>query len=314
MSAKAPAAAVAALVVGIALGAGWRGILPSKIERPIDNARTPSECLLSGAPGVRDTKVLIYAERKRHRIIQIDDAHFVNLADFAQAAREASARSGLTTTDAEIRGLYCDYVDDLIDLRNDQFLLLRWLVDRHGLESVFCEGLPDEGVAPFLRSVGYLNRRRTTIVDLAETMRNLPRLADENGEYTVELQTCEKAVEALLDAGMYAGAIAQLVIERPFVKVLAVEDRVALEEAYSEITAGKRGEKNKFREAVIVKRLLARPGCSVVVLGAGHDLSAEIRKQSHGDCEYVKVTPARDPRPPLVAVGGDWPLHGAGSR
>ena len=58
----------------------------------------------------------------------------------------------------------------------------------------------------------------------------------------------------------------------------------------------------KAREAAIVRNLLEHGRCAVIVLGRGHDLSEEIRKQSGGRCEYLKVTPRNIPQPST-----DWP-------
>jgi hypothetical protein len=300
--------AAVALVAGVAAGVCWRALAPSPNNHArIDDTAIPAEHLLSHAPGVRGFHVLVYADQPKQRIIQIDDAHYVKLADFTHEARERSVRSGVEVTDEDIRRLYCNYVDDLLDLREDQLTFLRWLVDAYGLNYVFDEGLWDDAVADFVKGAERLRNMKPTLSDVANAMRPLPRLAQESAQDRLRTVEREKTADKLLQRGIGYGAVGRLIIERPFVKVLPAEEHLAFDEGSAEIMAGINGEKAKRREAIIVSRLLAHKGCSVIVLGAGHDLSKEIRMQSHGNCDYVKVTPARFPSPPLRSLGETWP-------
>lgn len=314
MSPRQFAAAVAALIVGIVAGICWRALSPPPTaEKPIDDVRIPAERLLRYAPGVGNVRVLVYADDPKKRIIQIDDAHYIPLTDFAREARRASLRSGIKLADEEVRRLYCNHVDDLLDLRDDQLNLLRWLVDRYRLNCVFHEALCDESHAQFLTDVESFKVNKLSLDELADMMHQLP-CAAQCAKYAAKVPKWERTVDRFLHIGFNNGPAGLLLLERPYVEVLAPEERVAMEEAYSELLAGNLGEKLKVREAIIVRRLLAHKGCSVIVLGAGHDLSSEVIDQSHGECEYVKVTPARFPSPPLWTVGGSWPPYGAGSK
>ena len=65
----------------------------------------------------------------------------------------------------------------------------------------------------------------------------------------------------------------------------------------------------EMREDAIVQNLLCRSSCAVIVLGAGHDLTDQVKRLGRRRCEYVRVVPMGFAEC-INSVGGvkKWPM------
>jgi hypothetical protein len=92
------------------------------------------------------------------------------------------------------------------------------------------------------------------------------------------------------------GAPARLLAGVELAEVLPLEDTRLLAEARPVGADGKirvDATRAEAREAAIVAAALRHGPVAVIVLGGGHDLSAQVRRLGGGRCDHLRVTTAR---------------------
>jgi hypothetical protein len=90
----------------------------------------------------------------------------------------------------------------------------------------------------------------------------------------------------------WIGAAEQVLAAGGLAEVLPAEDEIAYEQGDPLTSDGELrfdSQANDARQAAIVRRLLGKGPLAVVVLGADHDLSEQVRQLGGGRCEYVRV-------------------------
>jgi hypothetical protein len=185
--------------------------------------------------------------------------------------------------------------------------LLFWLADQHGLRGVFDEGIDQQTLPQYRESIQRGRRETSSWRELINCLTELRRqidTAEANGLDATSLRAQKVQLEKRRLATRAAGAVAQLLLKRPFVEVWAAEDKEALANASRALRNARNREgfenyiiANVAREQAIVRNLLDHGTCSVIVLGGAHDLSHQIDLLSDGRCEYVKVLVKGYPEP-----------------
>jgi hypothetical protein len=188
----------------------------------------------------------------------------------------------------------------------EQAALLRCLARRHGLRRVLIEGLTPDGVEALRARVeaarGMLARRPELLHQQEDVRGLLARLEAEgkgDADRHARAAAVEKEIAALLAQPerelLELGAPARLLAGGELAEVLPLDDTRLLAEARPVGADGKvraDAAKGEAREAAIVAALRHGP-IAVIVLGGGHDLSAQVRRLGGGRCDSLRVTTAR---------------------
>lgn len=109
--------------------------------------------------------------------------------------------------------------------------------------------------------------------------------AEAHGKDATALRRRKREAERYVEWGFICGACRRLLVWRPSVRLVPAEDKECFESL-------PRPEVDMTpHNAAIVQNLLSRSKCAVVVLGAAHDLSEQVKRLGGGRCEYVRVIP-----------------------
>ena len=237
------------------------------------------------SPEVAKVEVLLSPFRPTHRIIHIADRHYLSREQYRSVQIPPSEEG------------YSEYCREVENIQSAHFRLLLWLSDLHGLRQVFDEGIDQEHLPNYRESIER-GRGKHSWPELMSCLAELRRQIDEaeaNGQDATSLRSQKAQLEKRRLATRRAGAVAQLLLARPSVEVLATEDKQAYECADRAMKVARETRNikpfvaaNGPREEAIVRNLLQHR-CSVIVLGGGHDLSRQITRLSDARCEYVKV-------------------------
>ena len=259
---------VGLLVVGLRTFGTPAGGPVTPPERRILPPRPLTIDALRQLPGVAEVTVANPQQNPPHRIIHILNWHDLELehftADMLAAGDEPAGEWGLEQA-------YDQHLDEVEAPQDEQIEFLRALVDRHGVQAVYQEGLAPEDMERF--------QERIDVV-----WRAVERMPD-----TVENPIDELIRHELRTDLLLMGAAVRLWLEVEAPEILPVEDK-ALYEAANPVVDGQvqwDDEANEGREDAIVRKLLERP-VSVVILGGGHDLSDNIERLAPA-CGYVRV-------------------------
>lgn len=202
-------------------------------------------------------------------IIHLLNWHFVSKEDFAA---DLSDSSDVKLSEAEIEKQYLEFLNDVEAIQKEQKQILRFLLEKHGVQSVYLEGLSDKNLSAF-------NSFIKTLRDF-----EVPE-----GDGALDLFLKEQYRRDL----MQLGSPAQLLISNQLKSVLPLESAEAFEKANP---IGKDG-KVRFdesaedkREDEMLKILMKEEGIKVIVLGGGHDLSDNLRRMKVDSVLYVRVS------------------------
>jgi hypothetical protein len=177
----------------------------------------------------------------------------------------------------------------------DQEAALRCLA-RHGLRSVFVEGLTEQGLADFRSRVEAVRRPLRALAEVRALIRRMEaRGADADAERLAKARALSAELQAVLAAQraelLQLGAAARLLAEGDLADVLPLDDAALLEAARPVAASGKAalgGPEQQAREDAIVRNARSRGPVALVILGGGHDLTGSVRRV-RPDCEYVRV-------------------------
>lgn len=297
-----------------------RAVVASRLEdlsdRPIGDLSVPAEEILALSPDVAKIEVLLAPSRPTYRVIHIADAHYLSRERYRILPSRATEEG------------YTEYIRQVEELQKRQRRLLCWLVDDHGLREIFQEAVSAKTLPGIVddnpKSDEERQKSRIEVRALASRLRHEIDEAESHGKDATALRTRERDAEKYLGWRLTAGVVRDLLISRPWVKLLPAEDEQAYQAALQkvnrllELRRSRRAElrpgygkaKNgdamhrapwhgpewEQREAAIVQNLLSRANCAVVVLGGAHDLSKHLERLGEGRCEYVRVTPKGFPQ------------------
>jgi hypothetical protein len=251
--------------------------------------------ILRRLPGV--VRVEVAASPKsgpvRRRLIHLLDWHFVPRDAFAADVRAG----GKPLSEDDINALYADHLLTVEDVQLHQEAALRCLA-RHGLQSVFVEGLTEQGLADFRGRVDAVRKPLRALADVRALIRRMEaRGADADAERLSRARAAEAELVAFLSAQrlelLDLGAAARLLAEGDLEDVAPLDDAALLEAARPVAAGGKAnlgGPEERAREDAMVRAALARGPFALVVLGGGHDLTESVLRVAGAECEYVSVT------------------------
>lgn len=290
VTALAVAAAVTAFVC-----CGVRRRSPGP-NAPLDDLSVSAEEILRDSPDVADVEILVKGFWPNHRIIQINDRHYITREKFGSIVDIIGHARGHAFTEQGAHDWHQAVADDVERFQVSQTRLLCWLADHHGLREIFQEGVFAENVPTVIERVALFRRLAAHGDQLKHEIKQLRE--DIRGDRTPAASPeRQKLLEEARDIYLHAGAVGALLAARPSLVLLPAEDKDVFENALPEVQPRLYGPHFDARNAEIVRRLLAHGPCAVVVLGAAHDLSHEVRAQGWGRCEYIRVTVENVPRP-----------------
>lgn len=270
------------LACGIVASAVLRHRAKAERDAAIDELSVPADEFLALSPDVAKINVLLKPSRATYRIIQIADCHYFSREVYRRLTDEPSEEG------------YTEYARQVEQLQAAQLRLLCWLVDDHGLREVFLEGLSEEmppQVEEQLKRRRKWRESRSRVAEVASSLRRQINDAEAEGKDATVLRARERQAQKYLAWGLSGGCGWDLPIIRRCVRLLPPEDRAACDKFRKARFMRPSSPELQEREAAIVRNLLSRSKCAVIVLGAGHDLSTQVERLSGGRCEYVRVIP-----------------------
>jgi hypothetical protein len=161
---------------------------------------------------------------------------------------------------------YPALLDEVQRVQSDEMAIARFLIQRHGIQAIFSEGLSKESLSGF-----------TVRIDLLRDMDTLAKAG------TLDADELRQRREMALTVGI-AG---QLLLAKAIREILPLEDEKALQDA-KPVVDGKvvpNEAKTAARRKAMVAHLPAE-GMALIVLGGSHDLGPHLPVGTL----YVKVT------------------------
>jgi len=234
------------------------------------NPAHPVEPLLSQIPGVESVKVVKARVQPTHRIVHLLNWHFIPRKMFASDLRDQSDKP---ISDGEIDRRYVGFLAEVEKVQHEQAVLIRAMIQQHGVRRVHYEGFSKSEVAAF----------RRLVVALRNFEKHKPK-----GDSPIEQFLLGEFRADLLRVG----APGRLMMSGELDEVLPIDDITLLKAAnpvQADGTVRLDWEIIERREDAMVKHLLEGGQVTVVVLGGAHDLSNNIPKS----CEYVRVKTRR---------------------
>lgn len=193
-------------------------------------------------------------------IIHILNDHYVAPEVFAADLKDQDS----TITQEQIDKRYLEFLKKVKSLQKEQVKLLRRLIKRYKLKSVYIEGLTEKNYKGTMRFI--------------ETLKNYEKTKtppESDFDILVEAQNSIDLNEL--------GAAGQLVVNGELETLLPAEDSEAMEAANPVRDDGKvvfDKEADERREDAIVDNLLKGSGVVVITLGEDHDLRDNLKRLS----------------------------------
>lgn len=220
-------------------------------------------------PSVHSVTSTQTKSKPKQIIIHLLNWHFVSKKDYFA---DLSDSSDDKLPEAEIDERYLDFLNDVEAVQKEQKKVLKYLIQKHKVRSVYMEGLTKKNLTAFNSFI--------------KTLRDF-EVPEGDGAFDLFLK------EQYRRDLMQMGAAAQLQIQGVLKSVLPLENAEAFEEANP---IGKDG-KIRFDEAAEEKRedemlrvLLKGQGIKVILLGGGHDFTDRLERMKLGSVLYVRVS------------------------
>ncbi|MAX38773.1 MAG: hypothetical protein CME33_19625 [Gimesia sp.] len=232
-----------------------------------DESKLISE--LRKLPGVHSVTSTPVKTKPKQIIIHLLNWHYISKEDFAT---DLSDSSDGELSEAEIEKRYRQFLDDVEAIQNEQEQILKYLIEKHKVRSVFLEGLSKKNLSAFNSFI--------------KTLREFEM---PEGDGALDLFFKEQYRRDCLQMG----AAAQLKISGMLESVLPLENAEAFEAANPVGKDGKvRIDKNaeEKREDEMVKLLMKGEGISVILLGGGHDLTDNLKRMKVDSVLYFRVS------------------------
>ena len=202
-------------------------------------------------------------------IIHLLNWHFISQDDYAA---DISDVEGKPIQEEELEKRYTEFLDEVEAVQKEQKQILRHLIKRHKIQSVYIEGLTEKNLSAFNKFI--------------KTLREFEVPKGNDG---FDLYLKEHFRRDLLQMGVAA----QLLISNELKAVLPLENAEAFESANPITKDGKiqfDEAADQRREDAMVKILQKEKGLSVILLGGDHDLSDNLKRMKLGSVRYVRVT------------------------
>ncbi|QDT95639.1 hypothetical protein [Gimesia aquarii] len=208
----------------------------------------------------------LYAEPTT--IIHILNYHYVTPEVFAADLKDQDS----TITQEQIDKQYFEFLKRGGSLQKEQVKLLRRLIKRRKLKSVYIEGLTEKNYKGTMRFI--------------ETLKNYEKYKTPPESSFDKLVAAQNRLDLL-----ELGAAGQLVVNGELETLLPAEDLEAMEAANPVRDDGKivfDKEADERREDAIVRNLLKGSGVVVIVLGEDHDLRDNLKRLGPG-VKYIRL-------------------------
>lgn len=202
-------------------------------------------------------------------IIHLLNWHYVSKEDFA--ADLSDSEDG-KLSEAEIDKQYLEFLNDVKAIQKEQKKILRYLIKKHGIRSVYIEGLTEKNLNAFNSFIKTLREFKVP-----------------EGDDVFDLFLKDQYRRDCLQMG----AAAQLMFSNELKSVLPLENAEAFEKANP---VGKDGkvrfdiDAEEKREDEMIKILMKEKGISVIVLGGGHDLTDNLERMKMDEVRYARVS------------------------
>ncbi|MEQ8853589.1 hypothetical protein [Gimesia sp.] len=232
-----------------------------------DDSDLPTQ--LRKLPSVHSVTSTPTKSKPKQIIIHLLNWHFVSKEDFAADLSDSSDNE---FSETEINKRYLEFLNDVEAVQKEQRQILRFLIKKHEVRSVYMEGLTEKNLKAFNSFI--------------KTLREF-EVPEGDGAFDLFLK------EQYRRDCIQMGAAAQLLISNEIKTALPLENAEAFEAANP---VGKDG-KVRFVEAAeekredgMVKNLLKGQGIKVIVIGGGHDLSDNLKRMKVDSVQYVRVS------------------------
>ncbi|WP_417379467.1 hypothetical protein [Gimesia sp.] len=175
-------------------------------------------------------------------------------------------------SESEIDKRYFEFLNDVEAIQKEQRQIVRYLIKKHKVRSVYMEGLTEKNLSAFNSFI-----------------KTLREFEVPEGDGALDLFFKEQYRRDCLQMG----AAAQLLISNELKTVVPLENAEAFEAANP---IGKDGKiqfdekAEEKREDEMIKILMKRNGLKVIVLGGGHDLKNNLERMKLGSVLYVRVS------------------------
>jgi hypothetical protein len=193
---------------------------------------------------------------------------------------------------------------DVVELvQMEHLAILRCLIKHHGLKRVYIERLTPEQMPAFKDKIAALREAERHQETLRKRHKDTQALVEQlaaDGEKAADrhakAKALEKEIAGMLEQHRFAlpeiGAAGRL-LSGELEEVMPLDDAKLLDDGGPVIASGKLAfdaAKVAARRDAMVERALARDHTAVIVLGASHDLTDNVRGVVGAGCEYIKVT------------------------
>lgn len=224
---------------------------------------------LQKLPSVHSVTSTPTKSKPKQIIIHLLNWHFVSKEDFAA---DLSDSSDVKLSEDEIDKQYLEFLNDVEAVQKEQKQILRYLIKKHKVQSVYMEGLTEKNLNAFNSFI--------------KTLREF-EVPEGDGAFDLFLK------EQYRRDCLQMGAAAQLLISDELNSVLPLENAEAFEAANPVEKDGKirfDEEAEEKREDEMIKILVKGKGIKVIVLGGGHDLTYNLERMKMGSVQYIRVT------------------------
>lgn len=218
------------------------------------------------------------AENPQHQVIHLLNYHFLSRELFAADLED---RRHKRLAREEINEKYEEFLQRIESVQKEQIAVLRELIRHHGVKEVYYEGVTNKNQKQFLLKVERVKNFQPPYLDSASPFDLLIR---------------EQYAHDLLEIG----APGKLLISRELQAVRPLDAAEPLEAANPIREDGRfvfDEHANETREDFMVRHLLSETSLVVIVLGAGHDLTNNLAKQT-SKFRYIKISTKHLPNSP----------------
>jgi hypothetical protein len=200
----------------------------------------------------------------------------------------------LTTEEKDL--LYWELLLEVELVQVEQLGLLRCLARRHGLKTVFVEGLTEEGLTEYRERIAALREVQNQLTVLEKQLQAIQViLTTAQGERRTQARALEKEILGMVAQHkqplLEVGAAGRLLASQEIEKGLPLDRTELLEKAKLVRPDGK----IRLDPAAIdrrrdghVRAVLDKGPVGLIVLGGAHDLAEQVRRHSK-TCEYIRV-------------------------
>ena len=274
-----------------------------KAANDIHSLSFPAETILRESREVDSVRATRSRQQQfTHRIIHIRNWHFLPKDLFAAEFRQIN---GASAKQSAIDEAYQEFLGEVESVQAEQIRLLRRLIRKHGLKTVYYEGLIEDELPLYRAKIRSLRQLEKSLSEIKFNIQELELLrmefqqsAEENSARIKNITQIELKLKRVLKDYqsdlLQIGAAGRLLMSGELKDVRPLDTHSGLEQSNPRAADGSLRRVSartiESREDAQVRYLLKSSGTAVVILGGAHDLTNNVDRLSNGKCQYVRVT------------------------